>query len=141
MSSRVMSRPLFGVAVLLFAMAACGGGGGSAAPAASPSPQASPAASSPAASTDPSGSAGALPEECAAQIREYLIAIEPIVSTVDWQNASEVPPEIADQLDSAAFDPEVCPDISAVEAHAAWSAIAAEVAPGAQGYVDFIYRP
>jgi hypothetical protein len=141
MSSRVISRSVFGVVVLVFAIGACGGGGGSAAPAVSTSPDASPAASSPAASTDASGSAAALPEECAAQIRAYLVAIEPIVANVDWQNASEVPPEIADQLDAAPFDPDLCPDISAVEAHAAWSAIATEVAPDAQGYIDFIYRP
>ncbi len=63
------------------------------------------------------------------------------MSGVDWRVALEVPPQIADQLEAAAFDPEVCPDISAAEAHAAWAAIAVDVAPDTIDYIDFIYRP
>lgn len=139
-SSPALGRAVVGLVIAAAVIGACGGGGGSAAPTTSTSPAASPVTSS-APSTDAGDSAAALPEECAAQIRAYLIAIEPIVSGVDWQNATEVPPEIAEQLDSTTFDQDVCPDVSAVEAHAAWTAIATEVAPGAQGYVDFIYRP
>ena len=144
------SHPFLALAIAsLFAAAACGGATGSAVPAGSADPAASAPASTPAeasAGASPvaasgGGSAVALPEACITAIRDYLIVIEPIVSGVDWQVASEVPPQIAEQLDSEAFDPDVCPDVSAAEAHAAWAAIATDVAPGTLGYVDFIYRP
>jgi hypothetical protein len=127
------------------AVGACGGAAGSA-PAgtggeSAPSVAATPVEASPAASPGASGGAAALPEACAAAIRDYLIAIEPVVSGVDWQVATEVPPQVAEQLDSSAFDPEVCPEVSATEAHAAWAAIATDVAPGTLDYIDFIYRP
>lgn len=142
------SRSLLGVAlVALGAVGACSGATASAVPSES---VADPSASTPVpasvsasagASSAASPGALALPEACITAIRDHLIAIEPIVSAVDWQVATEVPPQIAEQLDSAAFDPDVCPDVSVPEAHAAWAAIATDVAPGALGYVDFIYRP
>ncbi len=132
------------VVAALLAVGACGGATGSP-PAgtgseSAPSVVATPAEASPLASPVAS-SAAALPEACVAAIRDYLIAIEPIVSGVDWQVATEVPPQVAEQLDSSAFDPDVCPDVSAAEAHAAWAAIATDVAPDTLDYIDFIYRP
>lgn len=134
------------VVVASLGVGACGGAapaGTGSQPASAPAsaPVSTPADASPAASPEASGGAIALPEACVAAIREYLISIEPIVSGVDWQGATEVPPQIADQLGSEEFDPDVCPDVSVAEAHAAWSAIATEVAPGALDYIDFIYRP
>jgi hypothetical protein len=145
------SLPILGIALAaLLAAAACGPSGSVVPSGSAAAPPASTAASvPPAASAEPSAGASggasasvvALPEECVTAIRDYLIAIEPIVSGVDWRVAREVPPQIADQLEAAAFDPEVCPDVSPAEAHHAWAVIAADVAPGALDYIDFIYRP
>jgi hypothetical protein len=142
------SLPFFGIALTAMLVAGACGTTGSVAPSGSAAAPASTAASvSPGASTEPSTGASsgasvvALPEACVTAIRDYLIAIEPIVSGVDWRVAREVPPQIADQLEAAAFDPEVCPDVSAAEARDAWAVIAADVAPGALDYIDFIYRP
>jgi ABC-type Fe3+-hydroxamate transport system substrate-binding protein len=145
------SLPFLGIAfAALLAAGACGSTGSVAPSGSAATPPASTAAPvSPAASTEPSAgvsdgasaSVVALPEACITAIRDYLIAIEPIVSGVDWRAAREVPPQIADQLEAAAFDPDVCPDVSAAEARDAWAAIATDVAPGALDYIDFIYRP
>jgi hypothetical protein len=79
-----------------------------------------------------------LPEACVAEIREFLVAVEPMVSEMDFPDPSE---EELDQLTPAsdAFDPDVCPDLGVDEARAAWLAIAAESAPGAAPYVEYLY--
>lgn len=102
-----------------------------------------------AASTAASGSpvivtrATDLPAACADAIRAYLIAVEPVVKDVQWRTMIETPPEVEDQLAevAATVDPEVCPDLSAAEAHDAWIAIAFDAAPGTLDYIDFVYRP
>ena len=145
--SHATRRSVISVLVLTVAIGACGGGTTAptssqpAAPTGSTSPEASPSSTAAASASTGGAATAALPEACVAQIREYLIKIEPIVSGVDWRAATEVPPQIAEQLDSDAFDPDACPDVSAADAHAAWTAIAFDAAPGALDYIDFIYRP
>jgi hypothetical protein len=110
-------------------------------------PRASAAPPSVAASmASPSGpiiGAADLPTECVDAIKAYLVAVEPIVKDVQWRTMIETPPEIEDQLAevATAVDAEVCPDLSAAEAHDAWIAIASDVAPGTLDYIDFVYRP
>ncbi len=133
-------------------MAACAGGTSSpGAPSASAS-SAAPASLAPpttagstAASSSPGSVTGAadLPVECVDAIKAYLVAVEPIVKDVQWRTMIDTPPEVEDQLAEAAVavDPEVCPDLSAAEAHDAWIAIAFDAAPGTLDYIDFVYRP
>ena len=118
----------------------------SAAASATAASRASVAPPSSVASTTPSGpviGAADLPAECVDAIKAYLVAVEPIVKDVQWRTMIETPPEIEDQLAevATAVDPEVCPDLSAAEAHDAWVAIASDAAPGALDYIDFVYRP
>jgi hypothetical protein len=84
-----------------------------------------------------------LPAACVDAIRAYLMAVEPVVKDVQWRTMIETPPEVEDQLAevAATVDPEVCPDLSAAEAHDAWIAIAFDAAPGTLDYIDFVYRP
>ncbi len=136
---------------LTFLVAACGSG--SAVPSAAPSTAASAASrasaappSAAASTVVPSGpviGAADLPAECVDAIKAYLVAVEPIVKEVQWRTMIETPPEIEDQLAevAATVDPEVCPDLSAAEAHDAWIAIAFDAAPGTLDYIDFVYRP
>jgi hypothetical protein len=111
--------------VIGFALSGCAGG---------PEADASDASEPP----DEQGASVDLPEACVAEIREFLVAVEPMVSEMDFANPSEAELE---QLAPAsdAFDPDLCPDVSVDEARAAWLAIAAESAPGAAPYVEYIY--
>lgn len=111
-----------------------------------PSPRsAGSAAASMTASSSPVTVTGtvALPAECVDAIRAYLVAVEPVVKDVRWTTMIETPPEIEDQLTdvAATIDPEVCPDLSAAEAHGAWIAIASDAAPATLDYIDYVYRP
>ena len=136
---------------LIVLVAACGSGsadpGAAVSSAASAAPPASAASPSAAVSTaSPSGpiiGAADLPTDCVDAIKAYLVAVEPIVKDVQWRTMIETPPEIEDQLAevATAVDPEVCPDLSAAEAHDAWIAIASDAAPGTLDYIDFVYRP
>lgn len=83
-----------------------------------------------------------LPAACEAEIRDFLVAIEPIVADVEWDTVS------ADEVDAMAnemaplsegFDPDVCPDLHVSDARQAWLRIADEVAPDTRGYVEFTY--
>ena len=136
---------LLGLTVLVAACAS-----GTTSPSAAPSPAASRASAAPpsaaASMASPSGpviGAADLPAECVEAIKAYLLAVEPIVKDVQWRTMIETPPEIEDQLAevATAVDPEVCPDLSAAEAHDAWIAIASDAAPGTLDYIDFVYRP
>ena len=79
-----------------------------------------------------------LPEACVAEIREFLVAVEPMVSEMDFADPSD---DELEQLGPAsdAFDPDLCPDVPVDDARSAWLAIAAESAPGAAPYVEYIY--
>lgn len=84
----------------------------------------------------------ALPPACERSIAEFLVAIEPIVRTVDFETATE---EQITSLGSAMapagerFDPDLCPDLDTDEARVAWLAIAEQHAPGTIGYVEYTY--
>ena len=84
-----------------------------------------------------------LPADCVDAIRAYLVSVEPVVKDVPWTTMIETPAEIEDQLAAVAatIDPEVCPDLSAAEAHDAWIAIASAAAPATLDYIDYVYRP
>jgi hypothetical protein len=138
---------LIGLTILI---AACTGGATSSSPSAAATTAARSASEelpvASASTTAPSGpvtGAADLPAACVDAIRAYLIAVEPVVKDVQWRTMIETPPEVEDQLAevAATIDPEVCPDLSAVEAHDAWIAIAFDAAPGTLDYIDFVYRP
>jgi hypothetical protein len=143
---RILPALVLGVTVLV---AACSNS--TTEPSAAPSGAAPPASAAPpptdsASSAAPSGpviGAADLPPECVDSIKAYLVAVEPIVKDVQWNTMIDTPPEIEDQLAevAATVDPEVCPDLSAAEAHDAWIAIAFDAAPGTLDYIDFVYRP
>ena len=119
-------RLALAAALIGFVLSACAGGTGS---------EASDAADPP----DVDDVEIDLPEDCVAEIREFLVAVEPMVSEMDF---SAAPSEAElEQLGPAsdAFDPDLCPDVSVDEARAAWLAIAADSAPGAGPYVEYIY--
>lgn len=114
-------------AVIGFAVSACGGGGSVSAPPERPT-----------ASAD-AGASVNLPEDCVAEIRAFLVAVEPMVSDMDFSDPTDEDLELLAPA-SDAFDPDVCPDVSVAEARDAWLAIAAESAPGAAPYVEYIYE-
>jgi hypothetical protein len=147
-------RTIHGLLVgLIILTAACAGGATSASPAAAvpassaPAPAESrtaPATTAPsAASSAPVTGAGDLPPECVESIKAYLVAVEPIVKDVPWTTMIATPPEVEARLGEAGatVDQDACPELSAVEAHDAWIAIALDAAPGTLDYIDFIYRP
>jgi hypothetical protein len=137
---------LLGLTILV---AACSGttsrsATSTAAPVASPASAAPPSTAAPTASSSaPITGVADLPAECVDAIKAYLIAVEPIVKDMQWRTMIETPPEVEDQLAEVAtgVDAEVCPDLSAAEAHDAWIAIAFDAAPGTLDYIDFVYRP
>jgi hypothetical protein len=144
-------RPIHGLllASLSVIVFACAGGTtgsagtGSVEPAASTSTDPGPASSEAPPASGPAASVGvALPAECVEAIRAFLVAVEPIVSGVDWRTAIDVPGQIAGQLEDAStnFDVDSCPDVSEADAHEAWIAIGIESAPGTLDYIDFIYQ-
>ena len=142
---RTIHGLLIGLTILL---AACAGGtiSPSAAPeSAAPPESAEPPSAAPSAAASSSPAAGIvdLPPECIESIKAYLIAVEPIVRDVQWATMIATPPEIEDRLAdvAATVDPEVCPELSVMQAHDAWIAIAFEVAPDTLDYIDFVYRP
>lgn len=143
---RTISALLLGSTVLV---AACASDTGSRPDPASGAPAsgrpAASAAASMTASSSPVTVTGtvALPVECVDAIRAYLVSVEPVVKDVPWTTMIETPPEIEDQLAevAATIDPEVCPDLSAAEAHDAWIAIASDAAPATLDYIDYVYRP
>ncbi len=84
----------------------------------------------------------ALPPACEAEIGEFLVAIEPIVSNVDFETASEEEiSSLGGTMEAAGgtFDPDVCPDLDVEESRLAWLAIAEERAPGTRGYIEYTY--
>jgi hypothetical protein len=89
------------------------------------------------------GEAGvALPAECAAEIGDFLVAIEPVVSNVDFETATEEEiSSLGGAMEAAGgtFDPEPCPDLDVDEARGAWLEIAAERAPATRGYIEYTY--
>jgi hypothetical protein len=93
----------------------------------------------------PSGGEGPeaeLPPECVEAITGFLIAIEPVVAGIDFDRATtdEINAVLTDlETASAAFDPDLCPDVRVNEARAAWLGIAQREAPGTIGYIEFIY--
>ncbi|MGZ8475975.1 MAG: hypothetical protein ACXWWQ_07145 [Candidatus Limnocylindria bacterium] len=111
--------------VIGFVLSACAGGSGA---------DTSDALEAP----DGEGAAVDLPEACVTEIREFLVAVEPMVSEMDFADPSE---DELEQLGPAsdAFDPDLCPDVPVDEAREAWLVIAAESAPGAAPYVEYIY--
>jgi hypothetical protein len=131
----------------------CGGsapGTTAGATAASPAPAAStvPVSAQPSSTTSaaaPGGATGGLPEACAAEVRAFLVAIEPLVTGVDFFTMT---PSAFEQFSqalegpSSAFDPDACPDLDQATTYAAYLAIAEDVAPGTYGYIDYVYsRP
>ena len=148
---RTIHGPLVGLVILI---AACSGGTTGASPSAVGRPASAPATAESPASAPPTTAASAapsspasgavdLPPECVESIKAYLIAVEPIVKDVQWTTMIGTPPEVEAQLAEAAatVDQDACPELSAVEAHDAWIAIAFDTAPGTLDYIDFIYRP
>ena len=141
---------LTAIAILL--ITGCGGSApgtpaGATAASRAPASSATSAPSEPSigASAAASGDAtGGLPEACAAEVRDFLVAIEPLVAGVDFvamtPSAFE---QFAQSLEgpSEAFDPEACPDMDQEAAHAAYIAIAQDVAPGTFAYIDYVFRP
>jgi hypothetical protein len=93
----------------------------------------------------PSGGEGPeveLPPECVEAITGFLIAIEPVVAGIDFDRATtdEINAVLTDlEAASAAFDPDLCPDVRINEARTAWLRIAQREAPGTIGYIEFIY--
>ena len=83
-----------------------------------------------------------LPPACESAIAEFLVAIEPIVRNVDFETATD---EEISTLGTAmapateAFDTDACPELDAEQSRVAWLAIAARVAPGSAGYVDYTF--
>jgi hypothetical protein len=147
---RTIHALLVGLVILFVA---CSGGTAGAPSAAEPlrsapataeaPPTAPPTTAASAASGSPASGAVDLPPECVESIKAYLVAVEPIVKNVQWSTMIGTPPEVEAQLAEAAatVDQDACPELSAVEAHDAWIAIAFEAAPGTLDYIDFIYRP
>jgi hypothetical protein len=83
-----------------------------------------------------------LPADCVEAITNVLVAVEPVASEIDWDNPTDADMEAVTDAGleaSDAFDPEVCPDVGVDEARAAWLEIAADIAPGSSGYVEFIF--
>ncbi len=96
----------------------------------------------PTSTTETDGSTVDLPVQCVEAITNVLVAVEPVASEIDWDNATDADIEAVTDagLEAGdAFDPEVCPDVGVDEARAAWLEIAADVAPGSSGYVEFIF--
>jgi hypothetical protein len=96
----------------------------------------------PTSTTETDGSTVDLPVQCVEAITNVLVAVEPVASEIDWDNATDADVEAVTDagLEAGdAFDPEVCPDVGVDEARAAWLEIAADVAPGSSGYVEFIF--
>ena len=92
--------------------------------------------------TDVGGAGVALPAACEAEITDFLVAIEPIVSNVDFEAATEEDiSSLGGQMAAAGdgFDPDVCPDLDVADARAAWLEIAEEHAPGTRGYIEYTY--
>jgi hypothetical protein len=118
-------RTALGAVAMILALAACGGGGATGSQPASGG------------TADDPALAG-LPQECIDEIRSFLVAVEPIAEGIDFASASEADLAALGPA-SDAFDPDVCPDVSADEARAAWLAVAEESAPGAIPFIEFTY--
>ena len=147
-----MSTPRLGrlAAITILFIAGCGGstpGATAGATVATAAPVSSVAPSTAGPSSVPSAAApgdatGGLPEACAAEVRAFLVAIEPLVNGVDFLSMTPSAFEgFSQSLEgpSEDFDPDACPDMEPVDAHAAYIAIAEDVAPGTYAYIDYVF--
>ena len=92
--------------------------------------------------TDVGQAAPELPPACEEAIGDFLVEIEPIVSSVDFETASEEEITSVGQALAPAgerFDPDLCPDLDVEQSRAAWLAVADARAPGTRGYVEYTY--